>query len=110
MAKSISSLLHHCSKTKALQQGISLHAAVLKMGIQPDVIVSNHVLNLYAKCGEMILARKVFDEMSERNLVSWSAMISGHHQAGEHLLALIVCIVYFMIMIELSLLSGEVNC
>lgn len=88
MANSISSLLHHCSKTKALQQGISLHAAVLKMGIQPDVIVSNHVLNLYTKCGEMILARKVFDEMSERNLVSWSAMISGHHQAGEHLLAL----------------------
>ncbi|KAE8713826.1 hypothetical protein F3Y22_tig00110204pilonHSYRG00039 [Hibiscus syriacus] len=40
------------------------------------------VLNMYAKCGRINSARQVFDEMSERNLVSWSAMISGYDQAG----------------------------
>ncbi|XWS28139.1 hypothetical protein CRYUN_Cryun25bG0039900 [Craigia yunnanensis] len=86
--ETIGSLLHHCSKTKAFCCGLSLHAAVFKAGIQADVIVSNHVLNLYAKCGKINFARQVFDEMSEKNLVSWSAMISGYDQAGEPLSAL----------------------
>lgn len=86
--EAIASLLHHCSKTKAFQQGLSLHAAVLKIGLQSDVFISNHVLNMYAKCGYISLARRLFDEMSERNLVSWSAMVSGYDQCGEHWVAL----------------------
>ncbi|KAK6272934.1 hypothetical protein POUND7_010017 [Theobroma cacao] len=81
--ETIGSLLHHCSITKAFRSGLSLHAAVFKAGMQADVIVSNHVLNMYAKCGKISFARQVFDEMSEKNLVSWSAMISGYEQAGE---------------------------
>ncbi|KAL5541134.1 hypothetical protein UlMin_044381 [Ulmus minor] len=86
--ESISSLLHRCSKVKALIHGTSLHAAVFKTGMQSDVFISNHVLNMYAKCGNMTSARRVFDEMSERNIVSWSAMISGYDQAGEFLMSL----------------------
>ncbi|KAG4143925.1 hypothetical protein ERO13_D05G003100v2 [Gossypium hirsutum] len=86
--ETIGSLLHHCSKTKSFRSGLSLHAAVLKTGIQANVIVSNHVLNMYAKCGSINFARQVFDEMSEKNLVSWSAMVSGYEQVGEPLLAL----------------------
>ncbi|TYJ31947.1 hypothetical protein E1A91_A05G003000v1 [Gossypium mustelinum] len=86
--ETIGSLLHHCSKTKSFRSGLSLHASVLKTGIQANVIVSNHVLNMYAKCGRINFARQVFDEMSEKNLVSWSAMVSGYEQAGEPLLAL----------------------
>ncbi|XVE98845.1 hypothetical protein REPUB_Repub03eG0143600 [Reevesia pubescens] len=88
LAETIGSFLHHCSKTKAFRCGLSLHAAVLKTGIQADVIVSNHMLNMYAKCGKINFARQVFDEMSDKNLVSWSAMISGYDQAGKPLLAL----------------------
>ncbi|XP_054809351.1 pentatricopeptide repeat-containing protein At2g13600-like [Prosopis cineraria] len=84
----VASLLHHCSKTKAFWQGLSLHAVVLKTGMQCNVFLSNHVINMYAKCGYSSLARKVFDEMSGRNLISWSAMISGYDQCGEHMLAL----------------------
>ncbi|XP_028776667.1 pentatricopeptide repeat-containing protein At1g11290, chloroplastic-like [Neltuma alba] len=86
--EAIVSLLHHCSKTKAFWHGLSLHAVVLKTGLQDNVFISNHVLNMYAKCGSISLARKLFDEMSGRNLISWSAMISGYDQCGEHWLAL----------------------
>ncbi|XP_022730812.1 pentatricopeptide repeat-containing protein At3g49170, chloroplastic-like [Durio zibethinus] len=86
--ETIGLLLHHCSKTNAFRSGLSLHTAALKVGIQADVIVSNHILNMYAKCGKINFARQVFDEMSEKNLVSWSAMISGYDQAGEPLSAL----------------------
>ena len=84
----IISLLHRCSKTKALRNGLSLHAAAFKTGLQSDTIINNHILNLYAKCGNLTFARQVFDEMPERNLVSWSAIISGSDQAGQHLMAL----------------------
>ncbi|RVW16124.1 Pentatricopeptide repeat-containing protein [Vitis vinifera] len=88
ITETLSSLLHHCSKTKALRCGLSLHAAVLKTGTQSDVFMSNHVLNMYAKCGHTTFARQVFDEMFEKNLVSWSAMISGYDQAGEPQMAI----------------------
>ncbi|KAL9681388.1 hypothetical protein QQ045_013171 [Rhodiola kirilowii] len=68
--------------------GLCAHADVFKAGVESDVIVSNHVLNMYAKCGKLGCARKVFDKMPERNIVSWSAMISGYEQGGECLMAL----------------------
>lgn len=51
-------------------------------------INSNHMLNLYAKCGRLNLAHQLFDEMSERNLVTWSALISGYDQAGIPLMGI----------------------
>jgi len=84
----VGSLIHQCSKTKALRQGLPLHAIAIKTATRSDVIVSNHILNLYAKCRKLREARQVFDEMSERNLVSWSAMISGYEQIGEPISAL----------------------
>ncbi|XP_075077635.1 pentatricopeptide repeat-containing protein At4g33170-like isoform X2 [Nicotiana tabacum] len=43
---------------------------------------------MYAKCGNINFASQVFNEMSERNLVTWSAMISGYSQDGKHLMAI----------------------
>lgn len=46
------------------------------------------MLNLYAKCGKLGPAHQMFDEMFERNLVTWSALISGYDQAGMPLAAI----------------------
>lgn len=81
-------LLHNCSKAKSVRHGLSLHAVVIKTGLQSDIFLYNHVLNMYAKCGNMGTAHQVFDEMTVRNLVSWSAMISGYDQGGKPLMAL----------------------
>lgn len=48
----------------------------------PDNAVANCVLTMYAKCGYTGLARRVFDDMQKRDLVSWNAMISGYSQNG----------------------------
>ncbi|KAF3440446.1 hypothetical protein FNV43_RR18730 [Rhamnella rubrinervis] len=85
--ETIGSLLHHCSIVKELRHGLSLHASVLKKGLQSGIFISNHIINMYAKCGNVKSARQVFDEMFERNIVSWSAMISGYVQSGEHSMA-----------------------
>lgn len=41
------------------------------------------LLNFYTKCEEVELGRRVFDEMSERNVVAWSAMIGGYSRVGR---------------------------
>ncbi|XP_071729695.1 pentatricopeptide repeat-containing protein At1g15510, chloroplastic-like [Rutidosis leptorrhynchoides] len=84
----LGSILHQCSKSKSFQRGFSLHAVAMKLGFVSNLIISNHVLNMYGKCGNIEFARQVFDEMPERNVVSWSAMISGYDQAGKSLKAI----------------------
>ncbi|GAV57288.1 PPR domain-containing protein/MatE domain-containing protein [Cephalotus follicularis] len=63
--------------------GKSVHCLVMKTGFGGDVFVASSLVDMYAKCGEIAIARKVFDEMPHRNVVSWSGMISGYAQLGE---------------------------
>lgn len=49
----------------------------------PGVYVTNHLINMYAKCGDLECAHQLFDEMPDRNLVSWTALISGYAQQGQ---------------------------
>ncbi|GMH01285.1 hypothetical protein Nepgr_003124 [Nepenthes gracilis] len=88
LSESVGFLLHRCSDLKALRAGLSLHAAVLKSGMQSHTVVANHVINMYAKCGRINSAHQVFDEMRERNLVSWAALICGYDQSHEPLVAI----------------------
>ncbi|KAK1439810.1 hypothetical protein QVD17_05631 [Tagetes erecta] len=64
--------------------GQSVHCLALKTGYDFDVFVGSSVVDMYAKCGKIEDARKVFDEMPMRNVVSWSGMIYGYSQLGEN--------------------------
>ncbi|KAK4478865.1 hypothetical protein RD792_014371 [Penstemon davidsonii] len=86
--RELGSLLHHCAKTKAFFNGLSLHAAAIKTGMDSDTFIGNHILNFYAKCGYIYYAHKVFDKMLDRNLVTWSTMVSGYDQSNRPDLAL----------------------
>ncbi|XP_018478172.2 pentatricopeptide repeat-containing protein At2g37310 [Raphanus sativus] len=61
-----------------------VHGLVLRGGFDSDVFVSNGLITYYTKCDEVASARKVFDEMSERDVVSWNSMISGYSQSGSY--------------------------
>ncbi|KAG6386214.1 hypothetical protein SASPL_155105 [Salvia splendens] len=53
------------------------------MGFSLDVILGTAMIDMYAKCGSLELAREKFDGMRERNVVSWSAMIAAYGYHGE---------------------------
>ena len=57
---------------------------VLKSGLNVDghIHVRHSLITMYASCGELMCARKVFDEIPERDLVSWNSMISGYSKMG----------------------------
>ncbi|EOY22476.1 Pentatricopeptide repeat superfamily protein [Theobroma cacao] len=58
---------------------------MINNGFEPDQYMSNRVLLMHVKCGMMIDARKLFDEMPERNLVSWNTIIVGLVDFGDYL-------------------------
>ncbi|KAJ7528126.1 hypothetical protein O6H91_16G085100 [Diphasiastrum complanatum] len=75
-------LVKACASIAALEQGKQLHSDIIRSGSATDMIVGNTLVDMYAKCGCIELARHVFDKISERDLISWSAMIAGYIQQG----------------------------
>ncbi|KAG9458259.1 hypothetical protein H6P81_002767 [Aristolochia fimbriata] len=77
-------LFHACARLRRLDDGLRVHRHLLPHFPQPhDLYLTNHIINFYAKCGCTNHARQVFDEMAERNIVSWTAIISGYNQHGQ---------------------------
>ncbi|KAJ8447853.1 hypothetical protein Cgig2_015216 [Carnegiea gigantea] len=59
-----------------------VHALVILSGYRGEVTVGNALITSYSKCGCFGFAKKVFDEMVARNIVTWTAVISGLVQNG----------------------------
>eukprot|EP01018_Ginkgo_biloba_P031662 Gb_20547 [translate_table: standard] len=76
------SLLQECVNNKALSEGKLVHAHMIETGFKPDRFLGNTIVNMYAKCGSPVAARRFFDEMPERNVVSWTVMISAYARHG----------------------------
>eukprot|EP01018_Ginkgo_biloba_P004770 Gb_15968 [translate_table: standard] len=77
------SVLRACASLKGLKQGKQVHAHILKSGFRSDMVLGNSLIDLYVKCGTILCAHKVFDEMLERNVVSWTVMIEGYVKVGD---------------------------
>jgi ATP-dependent DNA helicase HFM1/MER3 len=74
------SVLRACASLAELDRGTKIHEEIIRCGFQSDVFVGSALVDMYCKCGNLEDARKVFDKMSERNVVSWTAMIAGYTQ------------------------------
>ncbi|GLT72803.1 hypothetical protein SLA2020_447070 [Shorea laevis] len=86
----IVTVLGACGRITALQFGTSIHSCLLKKGFSMNTIVGTSLIDMYSKCGSLTCSRRVFDEMPEKNLVSWSAMVAGYgvHGKGREAIAI----------------------
>ncbi|XP_071729408.1 pentatricopeptide repeat-containing protein At3g13880 [Rutidosis leptorrhynchoides] len=92
--QSFSNLLDDVVYTKlvqsSIQSGCSVHAKLVqshmvKTGYNPTLFLQNTLLNMYLKCNEPDLALQLFDEMPQRNIVSWNSLISGYTRLGRYI-------------------------
>nr|AKH05201.1 chlororespiratory reduction 2 [Cypripedium formosanum] len=67
-----------------------IHGHVLRVGFDSRVHAATTLVDSYAKIGRVACARRVFDKMPHRNVVSWSAMIACYAKNGRHLDALAI--------------------
>ncbi|EXC35441.1 hypothetical protein L484_026747 [Morus notabilis] len=78
----LSLALKACGLSMNLYCGALLHGCSIKSGLVNSVFVGSTLLDMYAKMGKIELGCRVFDHMPDRNIVSWTAIISGLVHAG----------------------------
>lgn len=67
-----------CGQCLLLREGMIVHSMIFKTGLSSDRYIGNTFLRMYTACNAILFARNVFDEMTDRDVVSWSSMIAGY--------------------------------
>ncbi|KAH7692095.1 Tetratricopeptide-like helical domain-containing protein [Dioscorea alata] len=76
-------VLKSCATGSASSETQMVHSLIFKLGFESQVFVMNALVHAYTMCGSVERARKVFDEIPQRNIVSWNSMINGYSQLGN---------------------------
>ncbi|EEC75413.1 hypothetical protein OsI_11913 [Oryza sativa Indica Group] len=82
-AVTVSSVLPMCVLLGDRALALAMHLYAVKHGLDDELFVCNAMIDVYGKLGMLEEARKVFDGMSSRDLVTWNSIISGHEQGGQ---------------------------
>ena len=72
------SILKACASPLSLKQGREVHVLVRCDGLESDIRVGTALIQMYAKCGSIEEARQAFDNLTNRNVVSWNVMIGAY--------------------------------
>ncbi|KAK9122839.1 hypothetical protein Sjap_012441 [Stephania japonica] len=76
-------LLQKCARNKMVKEGKVCHGQVILVGLESDTLMSNIIINMYSKCGLVDVARRTFNRIVERSLVSWNTMIGTYARQGR---------------------------
>jgi pentatricopeptide repeat protein len=76
-------VLNAFASLQALEEGRWIHTQIIQSGCESDVYLGSSLINMYAKCGSIEDAWRVFNRMPTHDVVVWSAIISGHVKCGQ---------------------------
>ncbi|KAI3782528.1 hypothetical protein L2E82_12578 [Cichorium intybus] len=76
-------LISECVKQKSMRGGQRIHAHMIKTQYRPPVYLWTRLLILYNKCDCLSDAQQVFDEMPDKNVVSWTDLMSAYSKRGH---------------------------
>ncbi|KAK7247300.1 hypothetical protein RIF29_42181 [Crotalaria pallida] len=79
----LGSVISSCANLSSLEEGAQFHCRALVSGLISFRTVSNALVTLYGKCGSIEESHRLFSEMSFRDEVSWTALVSGYAQFGK---------------------------
>ncbi|PON76476.1 Pentatricopeptide repeat [Parasponia andersonii] len=76
-------VIRSCGGLLCIDLGRQIHGQVCKFGPKSHSITCNGLMDMYIKCGSLTDAQKMFEEMSERDVISWNSLLSGHARLGK---------------------------
>ena len=77
----LTSIIKTCSKPGDLKHGMQLHGCAIKLALAQETPIHNSLITMYSKCEKgMESPIRIFGSISEPNIISWTAMISGFVQ------------------------------
>ncbi|XP_008804799.1 pentatricopeptide repeat-containing protein At3g12770-like [Phoenix dactylifera] len=77
-------LLSGCTNSGFMSPSKQFHAQVIVRGLESDQMIQGVIVDLYAKCGDLELARVAFDRIGvTKNVVVWNSMIDGYAKHGR---------------------------
>ncbi|KAF8395976.1 hypothetical protein HHK36_017587 [Tetracentron sinense] len=82
------SILRTCTSLGALDLGEQIHTQIIKTGFELNVYVCSVLIDMYAKHGRLGIAREILGRLTEKDVVSWTAMIAGFAQHDLYVEAL----------------------
>ncbi|WZZ42559.1 hypothetical protein YC2023_038818 [Brassica napus] len=81
----LTSLLKACSSIGMIHGGKQIHGFLIRSGFpcSSSATITGSIVDLYVKCGDLFGARKAFDQIKEKTMISWSSLILGYAQEGD---------------------------
>ncbi|KAG2695331.1 hypothetical protein I3760_07G008900 [Carya illinoinensis] len=78
------SLIHSCAHLGSLKKGRSVHSHLIRNGFAFDVVNVTALIDMYAKCGKINSAERVFGSgLVSRDVILWNSMITGYGMHGQ---------------------------
>lgn len=72
------SVLQACAALAALEQGKLIHGYVLRRGLDSILPVTSALMTMYARCGKLEVAQRIFNQVDKKDVVSWNSLISSY--------------------------------
>ncbi|XP_020098061.1 pentatricopeptide repeat-containing protein At2g29760, chloroplastic-like [Ananas comosus] len=79
----MASLVLACSQLGALELGKWLHVYINRENVDVDVVLGTALVDMYAKCGCVETAIRVFEDMPKKDVMTWTALIGGLAVCGH---------------------------
>lgn len=76
------SVIPALAELSVTRQAKWIHGLVIRTCFDKNIFVMTALVDMYAKCGAVHTARKLFDMMDERHVTTWNAMIDGYGTNG----------------------------
>lgn len=77
------SVLKAYTDVEDLEHGKSVHGLVIKGGFEDEPDLNMTLTAMYAKCGQVLVAKLLFDRAKSMDVIMWNTMISGYAKNGH---------------------------
>ncbi|KAK4266604.1 hypothetical protein QN277_027497 [Acacia crassicarpa] len=79
----LSSVVGACANLAVLELGKQIHGLVITLGYESCLFISNALIDMYAKCSDLLAAKEIFYKLCRKDVISWTSIIVGTAQHGQ---------------------------